>query len=48
MPGWKGFTRAAPRIFADASEVPPSNKAAATTIRIDLGMLFLHALGNLI
>jgi hypothetical protein len=38
---------AAPRFFADASEVPPSNKAAATTIRTDLGMLFLHAFGNL-
>jgi hypothetical protein len=32
---------AAPLFFADASEVPPSNKAAATTIRADLVMLFL-------
>jgi hypothetical protein len=32
-----------PRIFANASEVPLSNKAAATTIRADLVMLFLRA-----
>src|SRR5262249_56971149 len=36
----------APRFFADASEVPPSNKAAATAIRADFVMLFLQALGN--
>src|SRR5260370_35192468 len=46
MAGWKGFTPAAPRFFADASEVPPSNRAAAPTIRADLGILFLHALGQ--
>jgi hypothetical protein len=37
---------AAPLFFADASEVPPSNKAAATAIRADFVMLFLQALGN--
>jgi hypothetical protein len=47
MPEWKGFTPAAPRFFADASDVAPSNMAAAITIRADLGMLFLHALGAL-
>jgi hypothetical protein len=35
---------AAPPVFADASEVPPSNSAEATTIRVDFGMLFLQAL----
>jgi hypothetical protein len=37
---------AAPLVFADASEVPPSNKAAATTIRADLVTLFLQALSK--
>src|SRR5207248_7906361 len=37
---------AAPLFFADASEVPPSNKAAATAIRADFVMLFLQAVGN--
>jgi hypothetical protein len=32
-----------PRVFAVASEVPPSNKAAATAIRADLDMPFLQA-----
>src|SRR5215831_2656916 len=32
------------RLFADASEVPTSNKATATTIRADLVMLLLQAL----
>jgi hypothetical protein len=42
MPGWKGLpcAPAAPRLFAIASEVPASNKAAATAIRADLVMLF--------
>jgi hypothetical protein len=37
---------AAPLFFADASEVPPSNKAAATTIRADFVTPFLQALDN--
>ena len=46
MLGWKGLlcAPAAPRVFAVASEVPASNKAAATTIRADLNMPFLQAL----
>jgi hypothetical protein len=41
-----GTVRAAPLVFADASEVPSSNKTAATTIRADFVMLFLQALDN--
>src|SRR5207248_3035485 len=37
---------AAPLFFADASEVQPSNKTAATAIRADFVMLFLQAVGN--
>src|SRR5215467_7266281 len=40
MTGWEGLPCALPRLFADASEVPPSNKAAVTAIRADLVMLF--------
>jgi len=36
---------AAPLFFADASEVPPNNKAVATTIRADFVMLFHHNRG---
>src|ERR1700692_203027 len=41
MSGWRGLpcSPPAPRIFAAASDVPPSNKAAATTVRADLVML---------
>jgi hypothetical protein len=38
-----GDAPAAPRVFAIASEVPPSNKATATAIRADFVMLFLRA-----
>src|SRR5438874_13396487 len=34
---------AAALLFADASEVPPSNKAAATTIRLGFVMIFLQS-----
>jgi hypothetical protein len=48
MLGGDGLLCAAvdPRCFADASEVPATNKAAATTIRADLLMVFFQALGN--
>src|SRR5438552_11627543 len=44
MPGWKGLpcAPAAPRLFAVASEVPASNKAAATAIRAALVMQLLQ------
>jgi hypothetical protein len=35
---------AVPRLFADASEVPPNNKAATTAIKAALVMFFLQAL----
>jgi hypothetical protein len=37
---------AAPLFFADASEVPSINNAAAITIMVDFVMLFLQALDN--
>src|SRR6516162_5493953 len=37
---------AAPLFFADASEVPPSSKAAATTTRVGFVMWLLQALDN--
>jgi hypothetical protein len=40
--GWEALLWALPRLFADASEVQPNNKAAAITIRANLVMGFLQ------